>query len=223
MPDSPPEEPPVELRVTEIFHSLQGEARTLGRPTVFIRLTGCPQRCSWCDTAYAFQGGKRQSLDDILQQVRAFNTRCVTVTGGEPLAQMESLALMTRLCDADYEVSLETGGSLDIGPVDPRVSVVMDIKPPGSGEMHNNRMENIPLLQPHHQVKFVVADRTDYEWARLQTDLHQLSSRVSDVLFSPVWGQLEPASLAQWILDDQLPVRFQLQLHKILWRDTPGR
>ncbi len=213
----------MELRVTEIFHSLQGEARTLGRPTVFIRLTGCPQRCSWCDTAYAFQGGKRQSLDDILQQVRAFNTRCVTVTGGEPLAQMESLALMTRLCDADYEVSLETGGSLDIGPVDPRVSVVMDIKPPGSGEMHNNRMENIPLLQPHHQVKFVVADRTDYEWARLQTDLHQLSSRVSDVLFSPVWGQLEPASLAQWILDDQLPVRFQLQLHKILWRDTPGR
>ena len=213
----------MELRVTEIFHSLQGEARTLGRPTVFIRLTGCPQRCSWCDTAYAFQGGKRQSLDDILQQVRAFNTRCVTVTGGEPLAQMESLALMTRLCDADYEVSLETGGSLDIGPVDPRVSVVMDIKPPGSGEMHNNRMENISLLQPHHQVKFVVADRTDYEWARLQTDLHQLSSRVSDVLFSPVWGQLEPASLAQWILDDQLPVRFQLQLHKILWRDTPGR
>lgn len=223
MSGTTPDESIVELRVTEIFHSLQGEARTLGRPTVFVRLTGCPQRCSWCDTAYAFQGGKRRSLDDILQQVSAFQTRWVTVTGGEPLAQAESLELMTRLCDAGYEVSLETGGALDIAPVDPRVTVVMDMKPPGSGEMHNNRLANIPLLRPHHQVKFVLTDRADYEWARMQTDLYQLCTRVDDVLFSPVWGQLEPAHLAQWILDDRLPVRFQLQLHKILWQDTPGR
>lgn len=213
----------MELRITEIFHSLQGEARTVGRPTVFVRLTGCPQRCLWCDTEYAFQGGERRTLEDILDEVARYRTHWITVTGGEPLAQPACLSLLTALCDQGHEVSLETGGAMDIEPVDERVVVVMDIKPPASGEMHNNRLQNIPLLKPHHQVKFVIADRSDYDWARMQLDQHQLVDRVSDVLFSPVWEQLDAADLADWILQDRLPVRFQLQLHKILWKDSRGR
>ncbi|MBM7334108.1 7-carboxy-7-deazaguanine synthase QueE [Alloalcanivorax marinus] len=213
----------MELRVTEIFHSLQGEARTVGRPTVFVRLTGCPQRCVWCDTEYAFQGGEKRSLDDILDQVAGHGAHYVTVTGGEPLAQPNCLPLLTALCDRGHEVSLETGGAMDIAPVDERVSVVMDLKAPGSGEQHNNRLDNIPHLRPHHQVKFVLADRRDYDWARFMLDQHQLAARVSDVLFSPVHGQLSGADLADWIVADRLPVRFQLQLHKLLWNDARGR
>nr|WP_239549761.1 7-carboxy-7-deazaguanine synthase QueE [Alloalcanivorax marinus] len=211
------------MRVTEIFHSLQGEARTVGRPTVFVRLTGCPQRCVWCDTEYAFQGGEKRSLDDILDQVAGHGAHYVTVTGGEPLAQPNCLPLLTALCDRGHEVSLETGGAMDIAPVDERVSVVMDLKAPGSGEQHNNRLDNIPHLRPHHQVKFVLADRRDYDWARFMLDQHQLAARVSDVLFSPVHGQLSGADLADWIVADRLPVRFQLQLHKLLWNDARGR
>ncbi|MCH2559202.1 MAG: 7-carboxy-7-deazaguanine synthase QueE [Alcanivorax sp.] len=213
----------MELRVTEIFHSLQGEARTVGRPTVFVRLTGCPQRCVWCDTEYAFQGGEKRSLDDILDQVAGHGAHYVTVTGGEPLAQPNCLPLLTALCDQGYEVSLETGGAMDIAPVDERVSVVMDLKAPGSGEQPNNRLDNIPHLRPNHQVKFVLADRRDYDWARFMLDQHQLAARVSDVLFSPVHGQLSGADLADWIVADRLPVRFQLQLHKLLWNDARGR
>jgi 7-carboxy-7-deazaguanine synthase len=213
----------VDLRLTEIFYSLQGEARTVGRPTVFVRLTGCPQRCVWCDTEYAFSGGEKWSLEAIVEQVASYQAHYVTVTGGEPLAQPNCLPLLTALCDRGLDVSLETGGAMDIADVDPRVSVVMDLKAPGSGEQHNNRLENIPLLQPHHQVKFVLADRKDYDWARFMLDQHQLHQRVSDVLFSPVQGQLPPGELADWIVADRLPVRFQLQLHKLLWNDARGR
>lgn len=211
------------LRITEIFHSLQGEARTVGLPTVFVRLTGCPQRCVWCDTEYAFQGGERMSLEAIAERVAGFGAGYVTVTGGEPLAQPECLPLLTLLSDQGYVVSLETGGAMDIAGVDPRVSIVMDLKAPASGESHNNRLENIPLLQPKDQIKFVLADRRDYDWARLQADQYRLPERVGDVLFSPVFGQLDPARLAEWILADRLPVRFQLQLHKLLWDDARGR
>ena len=169
----------MDLRLTEIFYSLQGEARTVGRPTVFVRLTGCPQRCVWCDTEYAFSGGEKWSLEAILAQVAGYQAHYVTVTGGEPLAQPNCLGLLTALCDQGYEVSLETGGAMDIAEVDPRVSVVMDLKAPGSGEQHNNRLENIPLLRPHHQVKFVLADRKDYDWARFMLDQHQLPQRLS--------------------------------------------
>jgi len=213
----------VDLRLTEIFYSLQGEARTVGRPTVFVRLTGCPQRCVWCDTEYAFSGGEKWSLEAIVEQVASYQAHYVTVTGGEPLAQHNCLPLLTALCDRGLDVSLETGGAMDIADVDPRVSVVMDLKAPGSGEQHNNRLENIPLLQPHHQVKFVLADRKDYDWARFMLDQHQLHQRVSDVLFSPVQGQLPPGELADWVVADRLPVRFQLQLHKLLWNDARGR
>jgi len=213
----------VSLRITEIFHSLQGEARSVGCPTVFVRLTGCPQRCVWCDTEYAFQGGERLTEAEVREQVAGFGAAYVTVTGGEPLAQPECLPLLRGLCDDGYSVSLETGGAMDISTVDPRVSVVMDLKAPGSGEQHNNRMDNIPHLGRKDQVKFVLADRRDYDWARLQLDQLQLAERVGDVLFSPVFGQLDPTELAQWILADRLPVRFQLQLHKLLWQDARGR
>ncbi|EKF73994.1 radical activating enzyme [Alcanivorax hongdengensis A-11-3] len=213
----------MELRLTEIFFSLQGEARTVGCPTVFVRLTGCPQRCVWCDTEYAFSGGEKWSLAAILEEVGRHGARYVTVTGGEPLAQPHCLTLLGALCDAGYQVSLETGGAMDIAGVDERVSVVMDLKAPGSAEQHNNRLENIPLLRPHHQVKFVLADRRDYDWARFMLDQHNLAERVSDVLFSPVQGQLAPGQLADWIIEDRLPVRFQLQLHKLLWDDARGR
>ncbi len=211
------------LRISEIFHSLQGEARTVGCPTVFVRLTGCPQRCVWCDTEYAFQGGEKLSQQQVLEQVASHGAGYVTVTGGEPLAQPACLPLLSALCDAGYQVSLETGGAMDISDVDARVSIVMDLKAPGSGEQHNNRLENIALLAAKDQVKFVLADRRDYDWARMQLDAYQLGTRVGDVLFSPVFGQLEPAQLAQWILADRLPVRFQLQLHKLLWQDARGR
>jgi len=213
----------VELRLTEIFHSLQGESRTVGCPTVFVRLTGCPQRCVWCDTEYAFSGGEKWTLVAIREQVAAHGAHYVTVTGGEPLAQPNCLPLLTALCDDGYQVSLETGGAMDIAGVDERVSVVMDLKAPGSGEQHNNRLENIPLLKAHHQVKFVLADRKDYDWARFMLDQHQLHKRVSDVLFSPVQDGLAPGELADWIVADRLPVRFQLQLHKYLWNDARGR
>ena len=213
----------MELRLTEIFHSLQGEARTVGRPTVFVRLTGCPQRCVWCDTEYAFSGGDKWTLDAILAEVASYGADYVTVTGGEPLAQPNCLPLLTALCDRGYNVSLETGGAMDISQVDERVSVVMDLKAPGSAEQHNNRLENIPHLRRHHQVKFVLADRKDYDWARFMLDQHNLNARVSDVLFSPVQDQLAPGDLADWIVADRLPVRFQLQLHKLLWNDARGR
>lgn len=213
----------MELRLTEIFHSLQGEARTVGRPTVFVRLTGCPQRCVWCDTEYAFSGGEKWSLEAVLDTVAGYQAGYVTVTGGEPLAQPNCLPLLVALCDQGYQVSLETGGAMDISGVDPRVSVVMDLKAPGSGEQHNNRLENIPLLKRHHQVKFVLADRKDYDWARFMLDQYRLAERVEDVLFSPVQGQLNPGDLADWIVADRLPVRFQLQLHKLLWNDAQGR
>lgn len=211
------------LRLTETFVSLQGESRTVGLPTFFIRLTGCPLRCHYCDTAYAFHGGRRVALEAVVAEACAAGVGQVTVTGGEPLAQPAVHPLLTQLCDAGYEVSLETGGAMDIRAVDNRVSIVMDLKAPGSGEVHNNRLENLALLANKDQIKFVLADRRDYDWARMQLDQYGLAERVGEVLFSPVFDQLAPADLAGWILADRLPVRFQLQLHKLLWQDTRGR
>lgn len=211
-----------ELRITEIFHSLQGEARTVGRPTVFVRLTGCPLRCVWCDTPYSFSGGTIMTLDTVLDSVASHGVKHVCITGGEPLAQPECLPLLTALCDAGLEVSLETSGSMDIGKVDPRVSRVMDLKAPDSGEVHRNLYENIAHLTRHDQVKFVIASRKDYEWARFKCDEYHLAERVGDVLFSPVHGALEPRELAEWILADRLHVRMQVQLHKYLWNNEPG-
>lgn len=213
----------VSLRITEIFYSLQGETRTVGLPTVFIRLTGCPLRCVWCDTEYSFQGGERWTLDDILATVKQHKTPHVTVTGGEPLAQPNAIELIKKLCDLNYSVSIETSGALSIADIDERADVVMDLKAPDSGESHRNLWDNIPLLKQKDQVKFVIASRKDYDWVRLKVDELNLVERVGEVLFSPVWGQLEPSELAEWILADQLPVRFQLQLHKVLWNDAQGR
>jgi len=210
------------LKITEIFYSLQGESTTVGLPTVFVRLTGCPLRCGYCDSEYAFYGGERLSLDAILTKVASYNPRYICVTGGEPLAQRECLTLLKLLCDAGYQVSLETSGALAIDAVDPRVVKVMDLKTPGSGEVARNRWENIPLLGSQDQIKFVICSREDYEWARFKLDEFQLNQKVSDVLFSPSFGQIQPLELAEWILADNLNVRFQLQLHKILWKDTPG-
>ena len=210
------------LRVTEIFLSLQGESATVGVPTVFVRLTGCPLRCTYCDTAYAFRGGESLSLDEVVAQVAAFETPHVTVTGGEPLAQPGCLALLERLCDAGWRVSLETGGALDIGGVDARVTTVMDLKTPGSGEADRNCYANIDHLKPGDQVKFVVCDRTDYEWARERIAEFGLARRC-ELLMSPCHGRQEARQLAEWILADRLPVRFQIQLHKYLWGDEPGR
>ena len=212
----------VRLRITEIFASLQGESTRVGLPTVFVRLTGCPLRCSWCDTAYAFSGGETRTLDDILAEVAGHGLRHVCVTGGEPLAQKGCLALLAALCDAGHDVSLETSGALDIAGVDPRVSRIVDLKVPGSGELARNRLENLALLNARDELKFVLADATDYDWARRQIAEHRLAERCT-VLLSPVAGALDPADLAGWIVRDRLPVRFQLQLHKILWNDARGR
>lgn len=210
------------LKITEIFHSIQGEADAIGWPTVFVRLTGCPLRCSWCDTAYAFHGGQWRDIDGILAEVAAHGARHVCVTGGEPLAQKRCLSLLSRLCDAGHAVSLETSGALDVAAVDPRVRKVVDLKAPGSGEQARNLLSNLAHLLPHDQVKIVIADRADYEWACAMVAEHALAGRCM-VLFSPVAGALEPRALAEWILADRLPVRFQLQLHKLLWHDQPGR
>lgn len=209
-----------QLRITEIFFSLQGETSRVGLPTVFIRLTGCPLRCNYCDTAYAFTGGKSMSLAEILKQVAQYGARYVTVTGGEPLAQKNCPALLAALCNAGYQVSLETGGSLDIGAVDERVMRVLDIKTPASGEVDRNRWENIALLRNSDEVKFVLCDENDYDWAKQVMEQHHLAC---PVLFSPALGQIGATQLADWILRDRLPVRFQLQLHKILWDNEAGR
>ena len=211
------------VRITEIFYSLQGEARTVGLPTVFVRLTGCPLRCVYCDTAYAFSGGENMSIEAICEQVAAYTPRFVTVTGGEPLAQKSCIPLLRRLCDAGYEVSLETSGAICVADVDERVVKVLDLKTPASGEVERNDYSNIAHLTLQDQLKFVICDRNDYEWARFKLDEYQLDGRVSDILFSPSYGQLEERKLAEWILKDKLPVRFQMQLHKILWNDEAGR
>jgi 7-carboxy-7-deazaguanine synthase len=210
------------LRLTEIFHSLQGEAASVGWPTVFVRLTGCPLRCGYCDTAYAFHGGQWWEIDAILANVARHGAKHVCVTGGEPLAQKRCIELLKRLCDAGYDVSLETSGAIDIAAVDPRVARVVDLKTPGSGEQSRNLLQNIALLTSRDQVKFVLCDRLDYEWARGMLREHDLSARC-DVLFSPSYAQLPARELAEWILADQLPVRFQIQLHKILWGEEQGR
>ena len=210
------------VRITEIFYSLQGEARTVGLPTVFVRLTGCPLRCVYCDTEYAFNGGELFSLEQITECVAAYQPRYVTVTGGEPLAQKQCIPLLRQLCDAGYEVSLETSGAMSVAEVDPRVVKVLDLKTPASGEVQRNDYDNIPLLTTNDQVKFVICDRNDYEWARFKLDEYQLTGRVSDLLFSPSFEQLNPRELAEWILQDNLPVRLQLQLHKLLWDDQAG-
>lgn len=209
------------LRITEIFLSLQGEARTVGWPTVFVRLTGCPLRCTWCDSAYAFSGGERLTLEEILLRIRSHGARRVCVTGGEPLAQPRVLDLMDRLVAEDFEVSLETSGALDVAGVHPAVSKVLDLKPPGSGEEQRNRYENLALLGPKDQVKFVITNRQDYLWSITQIEKFDLTRR-AEVLFSPVAEFLKPAILAEWILADGLDVRFQIQLHKVLWGDRQG-
>ncbi|MGY0558081.1 7-carboxy-7-deazaguanine synthase QueE [Lysobacter sp. A286] len=217
-----PNAAPERLRLTEIFLSLQGESRSIGWPTVFVRLTGCPLRCQYCDTAYAFHGGQWWDYDTILAEVARHQTRHVCVTGGEPLAQKRCIGLLQRLCEAGYEVSLETSGSIDISQVDARVSRVLDIKTPGSAEVDRNLWSNIALLTAHDQVKFVICSREDYDWAKTVVAEYRLDG-ICDVMFSPSFSQISPRELADWIVADHLPVRFQLQLHKILWDDEPGR
>jgi 7-carboxy-7-deazaguanine synthase len=210
------------LRINEIFHSLQGEADSVGFRTVFVRLTGCPLRCQYCDTEYAFHAGEWHDIDAILDTVRSFDTPHVCVTGGEPLAQPNCLLLLARLCDAGHHVSLETSGAMPIAEVDARVVRVVDVKTPGSGEAARNRVENFALLTPRDQVKFVICSREDYDWSKAYVREHALSDRCQ-VLFSPSYTQVSPTMLADWILADRLPVRFQLQLHKVLWGDVPGK
>ena len=210
------------LRITEIFYSLQGESSTVGIPTVFVRLTGCPLRCGYCDTEYAFTGGEKKDIDDIIAEVESYGTRYVTVTGGEPLAQPSCLELMTRLLDLDYVVSLETSGALDVSTVDPRVIKVMDLKTPSSGELSKNLYQNIQYLNKTDQVKFVIGNEEDYGWSRQILADYNLSDHC-EILFSPVMGQQNPTELANKILQDRLPVRFQIQLHKLLWDDARGK
>ncbi len=210
------------LRISEIFHSVQGESTRVGLPTVFVRLTGCPLRCAWCDTTYAFSGGEITHVSTVLDQVAALDCRTVCVTGGEPLAQSGCLTLLTALCDGGYSVSLETSGALDISTVDRRVSRIMDLKAPGSGETTRNLWSNLAHLGPHDEIKVVLASAADYDWALTQLQERRLDL-ICPVLFSPVQGQLDPALLVEWILRDHLPVRFQLQLHKILWGNAQGR
>lgn len=211
-----------DLRITEIFYSLQGETRTSGLPTVFVRLTGCPLRCSYCDTEYAFHGGEKWTQQAVLDEVATYRASYVCVTGGEPLAQRACLPLLTALCDQGYEVSLETSGAVPVKEVDLRVVKVMDLKTPSSGEVSKNSYENIQYLDGSDQLKFVIADRNDYEWARFKLDEYALCDQVDEVLFSPCFGQLEAKELAEWILSDRLNVRLQMQLHKLLWQDEPG-
>jgi len=213
---------PGRLRINEIFHSLQGEADCVGFPTVFVRLTGCPLRCQYCDTEYAFHAGHWLELEAILAKVRSFGASYVCVTGGEPLAQPNCLKLLARLCDAGYHVSLETSGALDVAAVDSRVSRVIDVKTPASNEASRNRIENFRHLTPRDQLKFVICSREDYDWSKAFLQEHRLGERCR-ILFSPSYNQLSPTLLAEWILADRLPVRFQMQLHKILWGDVPGK
>ena len=210
------------LKITEVFRSLQGEADTVGIPTVFVRLTGCPLRCGYCDTAYAFHGGEWWTIEDILARVRALEVSHVCVTGGEPLAQPTAAALLTALCDGGWRVSLETSGAMPLAAVDPRVVKVVDIKTPGSGEESRNRYDELPRLGAADLIKFVIVDRADYEWSRAQLRERRLAERCT-VLFSPSHAELPARDLADWVLEDRLPVRFQVQLHKYLWGDQPGR
>ena len=210
-----------DLKISEIFRSIQGETDSSGWPTVFVRLTGCPLRCVWCDTAYAFHGGQWQEIDDIVQTVKQFATRRVCVTGGEPLAQKRCHDLLRKLCDEGFYVSLETSGALPVDQVDPRVIKILDLKAPASGESARNDWNNLNHLQPHDQIKFVVNDRADFDWALKQISAHQLDRW--DVLLSPVWENLNPTDLADWLLESGINARLQLQLHKILWNDEPGR
>ena len=211
-----------ELRITEIFHSLQGETSTTGLPTTFVRLTGCPLRCGYCDTAYAFEGGQKMALSEIMATVDDYGARYVTVTGGEPLAQPQCIELLKELCDAGYRVSLETSGAMPIADVDKRVFKIVDLKTPGSGEVNRNLYDNIPLLAPHDEVKFVICNRQDYNWSCLKMDELGLADRAAEILFSPSQGQLAPKQLAEWILQDKRNVRMQLQTHKYIWGDQPG-
>ena len=211
-----------QCRITEIFYSLQGETRTVGLPTVFVRLTGCPLRCGYCDTAYAFHGGEKMEISDIVAKVAVYHPRFVTVTGGEPLAQASCHELLSALCDLGVEVSLETSGAMDISKVDPRVVRVMDLKTPGSGEVSKNRYDNIDALAAHDQLKFVICGRDDYEWSVAKLAEYNLADRC-EVLFSPEHEHLSPTDLAEWIVEDNLPVRMQIQLHKYLWQDAQGR
>ena len=222
MPAEPTEPGSPRLKITEVFRSLQGEANAVGFPTTFIRLTGCPLRCQYCDTAYAFHGGEWRTVAELVAAARDEGARHVCVTGGEPLAQKNCLPLLTGLCDAGFEVSLETSGALAIDEVDPRVARVVDLKTPASGEVARNRYENLALLRAADQLKFVICDRADYEWSREQLQQHHLATRCT-VLFSPSAEQMAGRELAEWILADRLPVRFQLQLHKILWGNVPGK
>jgi 7-carboxy-7-deazaguanine synthase len=210
------------LRINEVFHSLQGEADAVGFPTVFIRLTGCPLRCSYCDTEYAFHAGDWRDFDSIIDEVRSYGAQHVCVTGGEPLAQPNCLGLLQRLCDVGFQVSLETSGALDVAAVDPRVSRVIDVKTPDSNESSRNRIENFANLSQRDQLKFVIGSLGDYDWSKVFINEHGLAQKCR-ILFSPSYNQMSPTTLAEWILQDRLPVRFQLQLHKVLWGDVPGK
>ena len=210
-----------QLKIFEIFYSLQGESSRVGLPTIFIRLSGCPMRCHYCDTAYAFQGGSMMAMDEIIKTIKKYDTRYVTVTGGEPLAQKEVLSLLKVLADQNYEVSLETGGGLSIKEVDPRIKIILDIKTPESGEEKKNYWDNLNLIHSKDEIKFVLCSREDYDWAKKILNQYKLAEKC-DVLFSPVYQKLNTTNLANWILEDQLPVRMQIQLHKLLWGEKPG-